>query len=267
MIRLRSSDTLVAMTTVVMAIGSLAVPVRVHAAQASTPVRQRMLGVYNADTGDAIEGAEVMDVLSRVSALTTKTGTITLAFLPDGASVLRVRRVGFAPELITVELSPADTNPITVLLHPSAQTLPTVVTKDSTPRHVAPGLQAFEQRRRLGFGTFIDEATMRKNDGRKMTDIVRTIGSLGIMCPSYGERAGQCWATSRRGGKGAFLGTGPCPVDLYIDGAVMADNDLEKLRVQTFGAIEFYAGGATIPVQYNKTGSSCGVLLLWSRDR
>ena len=32
-------------------------------------------------------------------------------------------------------------------------------------------------------------------------------------------------------------------------------------------AVEFYAGGATIPVQHNKTGSNCGVLLLWTRER
>ena len=42
---------------------------------------------------------------------------------------------------------------------------------------------------------------------------------------------------------------------------------IEKLRVEEFAGIEFYAGGASVPVQYNKTGSSCGVLLLWSRMR
>jgi hypothetical protein len=33
------------------------------------------------------------------------------------------------------------------------------------------------------------------------------------------------------------------------------------------GAIEFYAGGASLPVQFNRTSSGCGALLLWTRDR
>jgi len=39
------------------------------------------------------------------------------------------------------------------------------------------------------------------------------------------------------------------------------------MRVDQFAGVEFYPGGATIPSQYNKTGSSCGVLLLWTRER
>ena len=45
------------------------------------------------------------------------------------------------------------------------------------------------------------------------------------------------------------------------------DNDLEKLAVSDYAAVEFYSGPATIPAEYNKTGSSCGVLLFWMRDR
>lgn len=237
---------------------------------AASPVssyRNRILGVFNGESGEAIEGAEVLDLSSRTSALTTKTGTVTLAFLPDGASVLRVRRLGYEPFLIAVEISPSDTVPLTVVLHPIAQVLPAVVRNDSTPRHISPGLQAFEERRRLGFGHFIGEPELRKEDGKKLTDVVRTLPGLGIVCPNAGQRRGECWAVSLRQAAKRALGGGNCPVDVYIDGAVATDNDLEKLRVNEFGAIEFYAGGATIPAQYNRTGSSCGVLLFWSREK
>jgi len=45
------------------------------------------------------------------------------------------------------------------------------------------------------------------------------------------------------------------------------DNDLEKMRVNEYAGIEYYPGGSTIPTQYNRTGSSCGVLLFWTRER
>ena len=60
---------------------------------------------------------------------------------------------------------------------------------------------------------------------------------------------------------------GAATVDVYLDGVLSTNNDLEKQNVNQFAAVEYYAGGATIPVQYNRTGSSCGVLLLWSRER
>ena len=38
------------------------------------------------------------------------------------------------------------------------------------------------------------------------------------------------------------------------------------MRGEQFAAIEFYGGAASAPVPYNKTGSSCGVMLLWTRE-
>ena len=70
-----------------------------------------------------------------------------------------------------------------------------------------------------------------------------------------------------------------CPVDIYMDGTLYyshanstdagfePDRDLQKLPATQYAAVEFYSGGARIPAQYNKTGSSCGVLLLWTRER
>ena len=63
------------------------------------------------------------------------------------------------------------------------------------------------------------------------------------------------------------LSGGNCPLDIYLNGAASVDTDLEKLRASEFAGVEYYAGGAAIPTQYNRTGSSCGVILLWTRER
>lgn len=61
--------------------------------------------------------------------------------------------------------------------------------------------------------------------------------------------------------KNAILGGG-CEVHVYADGATVSDNEVAKLSVSELAAVELYAGGATAPVQYNRTGASRGVLLL-----
>ena len=77
--------------------------------------RGRILGVYNAESGEPIEGAEVIDALSKTKALTTKTGTVSLVFLPDGGSMVRVQKIGFQPMTTVIAISPADTVPMTIV--------------------------------------------------------------------------------------------------------------------------------------------------------
>ena len=232
------------------------------------PYRARILGVFDASTGEPIEGAQVSDVLSKSSSLTTKTGTVSLIFLPDSGSIVRVQKVGYQPATMVVKISPDDTLPITMLLTAVVTALPAVVTKDTATKHLSPGLQAMEDRRRAGFGYFITEAELRKNDSKRMTNMIRTFPNVNIVCPQpERQRSGECWAVSGRVPSKNALRGGSCPLDVYINGIISPDNDLEKLPVNEYAGVELYLGGASMPVLYNKTGSSCGVLLLWMRDR
>lgn len=229
--------------------------------------RHRLVGVFSGDTGEPIEGAEVLNLFAHTSVRTTKTGTTTLSFLPEGGSMIRVQKIGYQPVTMVVAVSPSDTIPLTIVLAASAQTLPKMTTTDSAPRYIAPGLRDFEERRTKGFGYFLPEADLRKADNSKMTNVIRRLPNINIICPRSGTRRGECYATSlRQPQKYAILG-GECPLDVYIDGAVSTDNDLEKMRVNEYAGIEYYPGGGTIPMQYNRTGSSCGVLLFWTRER
>jgi len=180
---------------------------------------------------------------------------------------VRVQKIGYQAATMVVKISPEDTLPITMLLNAVVTTLPTLVTKDTGTRHLAPGLRDMEERRRMGFGYFITEAELRKNDSKRMTSMVRTLPNVNMVCPKPERpRYGECWAASgRMPSKNAILG-GSCALDVYINGAISPDNDLEKLSVSEFAGVEMYLG-ASIPSLYNKTGSACGVLLFWLRDR
>jgi hypothetical protein len=227
--------------------------------------RARLLGVYDFDTGEPIEGAEVVDVLNRASSLTSKTGTLALLFLPDSGSMIRIQKIGYQPTTMVVSISPADTVPITVLLSRVAQALPTVVTKETGKKVISPGLQAFEARRRLGAGRFITEDELRKSDNRKMTEVIRSAG-VTVQC---GRRGPPCYAVSNRQSGKTALTIGSCPFVVYLDGMRVSETerDLDKMQVSDYAGVEIYSGAATIPAEYNMTGSSCGVVLMWTREK
>jgi hypothetical protein len=268
------------MRTLLRAVGAaiaICTPLLAGAQTGLPSYRARLLGVYTSD-GDPIEGAEVSDALTKTTALTTKTGTVTLSFLPDGATLVRIRKVGFVAATMLVNIDPTDTLPVMVMLKPMVRELPAVITKDSAPRYVSPGLRAFEERRAAGGGYFVVEKEIRKWDAGPMTNVIRNIPAIKIICErGKGMASMPCHASTRRaGGKHAIM-DGDCPVDVYMDGTLYyssfnfggfeSDADLQKLQATNFAAVEFYPGGASIPAQYNKTGASCGVLLLWTRER
>jgi hypothetical protein len=78
--------------------------------------RNRLLGVYDATTGDPVPDVAVTDSLSGTTARTTSTGTVTLRFLPEGESTLRIMKPGYDSAHVRVSISPRDTLPITLIL-------------------------------------------------------------------------------------------------------------------------------------------------------
>lgn len=94
----------------------------------------RVLGVFDDATGQPIAGVEVVDLATGTKAVTSATGTIPLAWLAAGTTILQVRKVGFRNKMLTVSTSAADTVSITVVLVPIAPSLPAVVTKARLPR-------------------------------------------------------------------------------------------------------------------------------------
>ena len=232
-------------------------------AQALPAYRHRLLGVFDSE-GKPLAGVEVIDVKTGTTALTTATGTVTLAFLPEGGADVRVRQVGYVPVTQFIRIGPADTVPVTVILVPNATVLPTLVSKD-TIRPISPGLRDFDERRHLGRGYFITEKELRKSDNREMANVVRTIPGVVVSCAKTFPF--DCHAVSGRAQtKYAIIGGGQCQYLLYVDGIRSSETDLNMLRVRDYAAIESYTG-SQIPMQYNATGSACGALLFWTRER
>lgn len=235
----------------------------------STPIprhRKRLLRAYDEESGEPLESVEVMDIMSGTTALTTKIGTVSLDFLPDGGSLVRLRKVGYAPQTLTVAISPADIAPVGILMRRSPRDTHTVVTRHSSPRYISPGLHGFEERRRAGLGgQFVDDASLRQLDGDSMSNVLRRFHGATL--------SGGRFVSTRTGSPGSVVqstGTGRAgTVAVYEDGikrASLTPIDFSKVQVDDYAGVEFYAGSETYPVWISPTDNDCGVLLLWTRD-
>ena len=78
--------------------------------------RHRVLGLYDQRTGDPIVGAAVVDSVTGTTAVTTATGTVSLVFLPEGTSAIRIQKPGYESLRLDVRISPSDTTPLTLTL-------------------------------------------------------------------------------------------------------------------------------------------------------
>jgi hypothetical protein len=78
--------------------------------------RFRVLGVFDVATGDPLGGVAVIDSASGNRATTTATGTVSLFFVPDGRSTIRLERAGYRDTTFAVFISPSDTVPVTATL-------------------------------------------------------------------------------------------------------------------------------------------------------
>jgi hypothetical protein len=230
------------------------------------PYRNRILGVYDARTGDALAGVEVADVMTGWKATTSPTGNVSLAYLPDGGSLVRLRKLGYVPLTLFVAITPRDTAPLTLLLgRAEAQLLPTVVTNAAGQKYVSPSLRGFEERRlaHLG-GHFISDSTLRASEGEVMSSMLERLPGAtlngGLLVSTRKSSPGPVFSKSSVGLK--------CPSAVYVDGVRLASPpDFGRQTTDTYAGVEFYGSSTSAPIWISPSASECGVLLLWTRER
>ena len=78
--------------------------------------RNRLLGLYDDHNGEPLVGAVVLNTGNGDRVQTSSTGTVSLAFLPEGKSTLRISKPGYRDFSFEINISPADTIPLTLVL-------------------------------------------------------------------------------------------------------------------------------------------------------
>ena len=209
--------------------------------------RGRILGVFDAITGQPVADVEIKDISSGLSSHTTETGTLSLFFLDAEASLIQIRKVGYHPTSMLVTNSPLDTGGITVMLIPVGHVLEGIVAVSRMRRGLADTVPAlmesgFYERRNSALAPASAFLTADRIHGLELVSSVRNVMGRPICTTNLFINGSKVVIPARRlSGGGLKQG---------ID-AMIPDPD-------AIAAIETY-NAAEIPPEFAGTFSSPGL--------
>lgn len=242
----------------------------------AAPPRSMLWGVVRSDSSGApLSGVEVLLPGTPFRAETNLEGRYRIEGLDGGTYQVVFRRVGYLPVRMDVMLRPPDTTRANITLIPSAVELEPIVVSGVASRQsgVGIGREAFDERRRLGFGRYFDSTILRAFESNTLYSLLRRDSGLEIR-QLWWDRI-QIWVAmhpTRRNVRGEH----DCLVQVYMDGqmlnrgGVLGTSDVLPIDLRTIGvndleAVEVYRSAAEVPQEYGGPNAGCGVILLWSR--
>lgn len=229
-------------------------------------------------------GVEVLVEGTTRHAVTDATGRFELSGLSSGRHIVLFRLPGFRPLRATIQLPPgAITRIDTTMVREAVQTLDSITVTGRVTKGVGLGREAFEERRAMGFGRFIDSEELRRSEHRNVADIFRALPGVNVVrfrecldpirmrfCSPLEDRVASgrgvrsmnptegmeyCWMS-------VYLDGTP----LYLSGSSMKVPDFRRdIRVTELEMIEVYRSAAETPGQYSGSTGGCGAVLLWTR--
>ena len=258
-------------------------PMLARAQSANAPTAAIVSRLVGSVLVDSTERPVVSAIVSipalNLSTRSDAAGAFTLGGIPAGRHTVVVRAVGYTELSSPMTFVAGQQIEADLLLRPSAQALAKVdVTAARSTSGNNPRIGEFDERRKMGFGTFLTQDVFEKAEGRKLDDVlVQRIP--GIRSLSAG---GARYLVATRGS--IAMSMKPCPVQVIIDDIVQNSSTSQKpprasaansevpadafeintLDPDRIAAIEFYTV-ANRPAQFNRGGAPCGTLVVWTR--
>lgn len=219
---------------------ALCVPHAAALAQLPTGTSVLVGRVLDARSERAVAGAQVLLPSLERETRSDSTGRFRVTGLPAGQYRAKVRAVGFDSLIFAVDVADADTAEADVLLRNNGQKLEKVKV-EATGGMFAARMAEYENRKKFGFGAFLDSTVFQAIPGRPLADVLRLR-----------------FGTSKRFRPAL---SGACVV---LDGMLMRKFDFNLIQPEDIAAVEVHTV-ATMPIQY--VGTGCGALIVWTKMR
>ena len=253
--------------------------------------------VVDSNTLSPVPAAEltVISLSGRELATTTSdsTGRFYVTWKGGEKVTVRSQRIGYAaahtPEF-TVRAD--ETVNVRVLMSVNVIPIdPLIITSRERSDDVSGNFAAFERRRQNNVGHFITRKDIEVRNPTYVSDLLRGIpglelrpvpgsphevdawSKLGMLASSVGASVGeQRQATrSRRSSQSGLAptGSGPCPMQLFLDGKVhrMPISGVNVVPAMQLEAIEVYRSMSEVPAEFYDERARCGVIAMWTTRR
>jgi hypothetical protein len=205
-------------------------------------------------TGEPVVGAFVR-VDGEVKGVTDEEGRFEMV-LPPGFHELDVRRSGYRARLAGFSLDDTPLVRLNVALDPIAYALPEVLVQGERTRLVFGSHRGFYRRMREANGHFITRDQIEARAPRAVSDVLRLVPGLEVN--QTGVNPAQVRVFHPRGLCGEPI--------VFLDGVeVDVESPDMLLPPEHIEGIEVYTRPLTIPMEFSKRGSFCGVIAIWSR--
>jgi hypothetical protein len=215
----------------------------------------RANGLIRGDNGRPIGGARVFVWETGTQVTTTSEGRFQLDSLPTGSWMVESRAIGYVPQRRIIEISSAPSAPVELTLTSRRKFLDTV--RVVAQRVFTGGrLVEFERRRQRGFGHFLNEDAIERENAFLFTDLLRKIPGVTLR---PGNGASTYYIFMRSFGR-------LCMPDLYVDGLrhIAGTDPNSVIWPENVIAVEVYTRSP--PVEFFNWGG-CGAIVVWTGQR
>jgi hypothetical protein len=227
--------------------------------------------VTDSATSTPIDGASIWLLGTQLRWASDTTGAFRVDGLAAGTYQFLVRQFGYTPVRVEVSLQPGVTTRLreqALALAPLTSAVPldpVVVEGRAVPWRLA----GFERRRATGMGSFMNREEIESYRPKLMTDVVGRMPGISVR-PNTQYGVGDLRRRIIYNTRRFSTWTGQeCPLLIFVDGAFIGDTrqaDLDLLiPPEGVEAMETYSSPAQIPAEFDRTGSACGVIVLWLR--
>ena len=219
--------------------------------------RVKVAGVVRDSAGAPIPEADVSIASAHLLTRTDNAGAFLLDRVSSGMTELSIRRLGFVPRTIQIDVEPNAIDTLRVIMAVQALELPGVTITEQTKRHLL-WVEDFYRRRAKGIGgTYYTREDIEARHASRLSDVLR-------------DAPGVRFVRSR-GGSGIRFDTPAnfrrdCLPQYFVDGQRVTNLELDDLSAREIEGVELYAGPSSTPTQFQQGAiTSCGTVVIWSR--
>ena len=218
--------------------------------------RGSLLGKVVNATGRPVAGANVTLTGTSRTTKTDSNGEFSLSDLPLGTQAVVVRRLGFSPTTVAVDLTSTTRHRVDAVVEEYALVIDPTYVIAQRDRGLA--RVGFTQRRKRGLGSYRTRSEFERDNPVYLSDILGKMRGL-RMDVAGGTKVIRA------------AGAGTSCVQLIIDG-LRWEPDFpgefdESIFPQHVAAVEVYSG-ASVPLEFEQTHTrGCTTVAIWTRTR